>query len=90
MLPSLVVKAREFIAQSIIQTGGTAMWLLSLISLGLGGYALITLGIFGLVSAGRKADEGEKRILELISPAAHNDTKKDAPVQTSEAAVAQV
>ena len=60
------------------------MWLLSL---GIGGCVVIMLGIFCLTSAGRRADEGEERILELISPASCNDMEENTPIQTSEVAV---
>ena len=43
------------------------MWLLLLVLLGLGSCFFITL-IFGLLKAGRRADEGEERILKLILP----------------------
>jgi len=46
-------------------------WLL-LILFGLGSCSLITL-IFGLVRAGRRADEWEERILRIISPAPPDD-----------------
>jgi len=79
----------KLITQGIIQTGGAEMWLLLLILLGIGGCVVIMLGIFSLVSAGRKADEGEERILELISLASRNDIdiKENTPVQTSEVAL---
>lgn len=44
------------------------MWLLLLILLGFSSCFIITL-IFGLLGAGRRADEGEERILEIMSPA---------------------
>ena len=54
-------------------------WLL-LILLGLGGCFLITL-IFGLLRAGRRADEEEEKILDIISPTPPDDTTEpeDAP-----------
>lgn len=60
-------------AQRIIQTGGMEMWLLSLILLGISGCVLVMLGIFCLISAGRRADEGEDRILEVILSASRDD-----------------
>jgi len=48
-------------------------WLL-LILLGLSSCSLITL-IFGLVRAGRRADEGEERILDIISSVPPDDTE---------------
>jgi hypothetical protein len=42
------------------------MWLLLLILLGFSSCFIITL-IFGLLGAGRKADEGEEKILEIMS-----------------------
>lgn len=60
-------------AQRIIQTGGTEMWLLLLILLGISGCVFIMLGIFCLISVGRRADEGEDRILEVILPASRDD-----------------
>jgi len=53
------------------------MWLLLLISLGLGGCFIITL-IFGLLSAGRRADEGEEKILLEFMLSALPDEEKDA------------
>jgi len=44
------------------------MWLPLLILLGLSGCFVITL-TFGLLEAGMRADEGEDRILEIISSA---------------------
>jgi hypothetical protein len=43
--------------------GATEMYLLLLILSGLGSCFLVTL-MFGLLRAGRRADEGEERILE--------------------------
>ena len=40
--------------------------------------------LFCLVSAGRRADEGEERILRLISDVSHDDIKKNITAQTSE------
>jgi hypothetical protein len=48
------------------------MWWLSIILLGLGSCFSITL-IFGLLRASRRADEGEERILKIISPAPRDD-----------------
>jgi len=42
------------------------MWLLLLILLSMGSCSVITL-VFGLLHAGRRADEGEERILEIMS-----------------------
>jgi hypothetical protein len=56
------------------------VWRLLLILLfSLGSWSFITL-IFGLLRAGRRADEWEERILEIISPAPPDDpTELDDP-----------
>lgn len=43
------------------------MWFLLPILLGISSYAVIVLIVFCLVSAGRKADEEEEKILKIIS-----------------------
>ena len=48
------------------------VWWLLFILLSLGGWFLITL-IFGLLGAGRRADEREERILQIISLAPPDD-----------------
>ena len=61
------------------------MWWFLIIFLGLAIGFFIT-SIFALMKAGRRADEGEERILEVISPAGsdHNtshDTAEDTDLQ---------
>lgn len=56
------------------------MWLLLPILLGTSGCVVIMLGIFGLASVVRRADEGEERILKLISLASRDDVKENMPV----------
>jgi hypothetical protein len=61
------------------------MWLLLLTLFGLIGCSLITL-IFGLMRAGRRADEGEEKILEIMSPASRESITEDsADAQTQHA-----
>lgn len=74
------------------------MWLLLIILFGLIGCSLIVL-IFGLMRAGRRADEGEEKILEVMSPAPLHSIAEDSadvqvqhaslPVSTSKASVAK-
>jgi len=63
------------------------MWLPLLILFGLIGCFFITL-IFGLMRAGRRADEGEEKILEIISPAPRGSITEDsADTQTEQASM---
>ena len=55
--------------------------------LGIGGCSVIILSILGLMRAAGRADEGEERILGLISPAPCGDIEEDTPVRISGAAV---
>ena len=74
------------------------MWLLLIILFGLIGCSFIAL-IFGLMRAGRRADEGEEKILEIISPAPRVNITEDSanaqiehasmPVSASKAPVAK-
>jgi hypothetical protein len=62
------------------------MWLPLLILLGLSSSFITTL-IFGLVGAGKRADEGEDRILEIISPAPAHSITDDATKQAQYASL---
>lgn len=50
------------------------MWLFLLILFGLGGCSFIIILVFGLIRAGRRADEWEERILTIISPESPDNT----------------
>ena len=66
----MLAKSKMIFPSSIVEL--TKMWLLLLILLGLGSFFFITL-ILGLVRAGRRADEGEERISEIILPTPPGD-----------------
>ena len=52
------------------------MWVLVSILIGLGSVGFIVL-IFGLMKAGRRADEGEEKILELMNPPCSQSKKAE-------------
>jgi hypothetical protein len=68
----------------VIYTAGK--WSLLFFSLGAGISLFITL-IFSLMKAGRKADEGEERILEILSPEYASSSAEGATVQLTEASI---
>jgi hypothetical protein len=77
---------REVIYMWIINAIGK--WSLLFLSFSLGTGFLIAL-IFSLMKAGRKADEAEEKLLEILSPARPVSNVESESMQTAEVSVAR-
>ena len=76
----------EVIDMGIIYAIGR--WSLLFLSLGMS-VCLFTILIFSLMKAGRRADEGEEKILEILSSARPSSDIENATAQISEVSVAR-
>jgi len=63
-------------------------WSFLFLSVGLGSFLFMTF-VFSLMRVGRRADDNEKKILEIISPARSNVNMESKTAQLTEVPVAK-